>query len=175
MIARLKNAIKPPKARNPSALIITSQQDSNFNVLHLVPEDGTIERWGFTNGSPITTFHFGGAREEAREQVGEATIDIGDRKGLDSFFEDVETRVGKLWSDVANLSPTKAQAGSDEAIEQLVQDVLRPAALDAIRKREEGLRDRSTDATPTCPVFVLRITRPKAGVVASDKLTSYPV
>lgn len=84
-----------------------------------------------------------GAREKAREQTGTDTLQVGDDETDWYFFDDVETRIRKLQNDSLSSSPAKLQLDSVE-VDQLVQEVLRPAALDAIRIREG--QDRSVDA-----------------------------
>ncbi|PGG96835.1 hypothetical protein AJ79_09441 [Helicocarpus griseus UAMH5409] len=175
MFARLKNMVAPPNpsAHVPSALIVVSYKNSKSkDVLHLVPEDGTIERWGYMDQTPNTTFRYSGATEQTREQVGEVTIYAGDGESLSAFLQDVETRARQLWDDSPSLKQqAQSQKGGDGPIQLLIHDVLQPAALDAIRKREG--RERSFNATQTYDVFVLRVMRSKAGKILSDELTSF--
>ncbi|OOQ83196.1 hypothetical protein PEBR_36280 [Penicillium brasilianum] len=135
----------------PSALLVIGKFGATIHILHLLPEDGTIERFGLT--SSTTTFRRGGATEQVREQIGEVTLHIGDGETANSFLNDVETRIRSV------------------QVTQLVQDVLQPAALDAIHEREK--RDRSMHATQTYPVFVVYITRSRAGRILTEP-TSFP-
>lgn len=78
-----------------------------------------------------------------------------------SFLSDVETRIHRL------------QTCRDRRFEmtQLVQEILKPAALEAIHEREG--RDGSTDATETYPVYLVYIRRSWARRALED-LTSFP-
>ncbi|RDH31967.1 hypothetical protein BDQ94DRAFT_146123 [Aspergillus welwitschiae] len=155
MLARLTNIFTPPT--NPSVLLVVGNFGAKIHVLHLLPEDDTIQRFGLT--TPSTNFRYRGAREQAREQIGTVTLHVGDGESADSFLDDIETRIRKL----------RNQTGSGE-VTQLVQDVLQPAALDAIQERKD--RERSMRATQTYPVYVVYI-RLSAGRSLTE-LTSFP-
>jgi hypothetical protein len=163
MLAHLINAFTP--STNPSALLVIGKFGATIHVLHLLPENGTIERFSLTTPSSTTTFRHGGAKEQVREQIGAVTLHIGDGETADSFLDDVETRIRKLQNDSLSSSPAQLQTGSVE-VTQLVQDVLQPAALDAIHEREK--RDRSMHATQTYPVFVVYIIRSRAGRILTE-------
>ncbi|PGH18104.1 hypothetical protein AJ79_00732 [Helicocarpus griseus UAMH5409] len=165
MLSRLKNAIAPTGPRNPSALIAVTSEHS-ITVLHLVPEDGTIEQWGFGNTSPTTPFRYSGAREQTREQIGVVALQIKDGDGPIAFLNDVATKVRQLWDDSPSLNPT-LRTGTTEAIQQLIQDVLQPAAVDAIRKR--GEQDHAVNAAGTHSILIIRITRSRSGRILTDK------
>ncbi|KKZ66321.1 hypothetical protein EMCG_07922 [[Emmonsia] crescens] len=111
--------IAPPSA--PSALLVVGKFGATIHVLHLVPEDGTIERFSLTTPSSTTTFRRGGATEQAREQIGMVTLHIGDGETTTSFLNDIETRACKLWNDSLSSRPTQSVE-----VTQLVQDVQRP-------------------------------------------------
>jgi hypothetical protein len=168
MLARLINTFTP--STTPSALLVIGKFGATIHVLHLLPENGSIERFSLTTPSSTTTFRHGGATEQVREQIGAVTLHVGDGETADSFLDDVETRIRKLRNDSLSSSPAQLQTGSVE-VTQLVQDVLQPAALDAIHEREK--RDRSMHATQTYPVFVVYIIRSRAGSFLTEP-TSFP-
>ncbi|KAK1150159.1 hypothetical protein N8T08_000058 [Aspergillus melleus] len=167
MLDRLTNIFT--RSTSPSVLLVIGNFGATIHVLHLLPENGTIERFSLTTPSS-TTFRHRGAREQAREQIGTVTLHVGDGDTANSFLDDVEARIHKLWNDSLSSSPAQLQTGSIE-VTQLVQDVLQPAALDAIHEREE--RDRSMRATQTYPVVVVYIMRSSAGRGLTE-LTSFP-
>lgn len=166
MLARLMNKFTP--STTPSVLLVVGNFGATINVLHLLPENGTIERFSIT--SSRTTFRDGGAREQGREQIGAVRLHVGDGETANSFLDDVETRIRKLRNDSLGSSPAQLQTDSVE-VTQLVQEVLQPAALDAIHERET--RDRSMNATQTYPVFVVYIIRSRAGRILTEP-TSFP-
>ncbi|KLJ06362.1 hypothetical protein EMPG_10236 [Blastomyces silverae] len=150
MLARLMNMITPFSA--PSALLVVGKFGATIRVLHLLPEDGTIERFDLTTPSSITTFRHRGATEKARKQIGVVTLHVGDGETTTSFLDDVETQACRLWKDSKSSSLTLS------------------AALDAIHKRVG--RDRSMNATQTFPVFVVHITRSRPGRLLTTEPTS---
>ncbi|KAH8425915.1 uncharacterized protein LDX57_003656 [Aspergillus melleus] len=168
MLARLKNIFA--RSTSPSVLLVIGKFGATIHVLHLLPENGTIERFSLTTPSSTNTFRHRGAREQAREQIGTVTLHVGDGETANSFLDDVETRIHKLWNDSLSSSPAQLQTGSVE-VTRLVQDVLQPAALDAVHERDE--RDRSMRATQTYPVFVVYIIRSSAERSLTE-LTSFP-
>lgn len=143
----------------PSALLVVGNFDTRIHVLHVLPEDGTIER--FSPGLPSSTFRYRGAHERSREQIGTVTLHDGGFEAAQNFLADVETRIRKL------------QTGRDRRVEmtQLVQEILRPAALEAIHEREG--RDGSMDAMQTYPVYLVYIRRSWARR-ALVEMTSFP-
>jgi hypothetical protein len=174
MFASLINTFTPSTI--PSVLLVigklgTTEFSATIDVLHLLPENGSIERFGLTTQSSSTTFRHRGAREQAREQIGTVTLHVGDGETVDRFLDDVETRIHKLRKGSLSSSSAQLQTGSIE-VTQLVDDVLRPAALGAIHEREG--RDRSMNATQTYPVFVIYIKRSRAGRIVPAELTSFP-
>ncbi|KAK2754404.1 hypothetical protein FQN54_007048 [Arachnomyces sp. PD_36] len=168
MLARLKKLFATPSF--PSALLAIGNFNTSIQILHIIPEDGTIERFGVSNlASATRIFRPSEATEQTREQIGTVTLYVGDGESEFKFLDDIETRTRKLWSDCLNSSPSLMQTGSAD-VTQLVQDVLQPAALDAIRAKEG--RDRSMNATQTYSVFVLRVNRSKPGRIRIDKMRS---
>jgi hypothetical protein len=105
MFARLMNAIYPPGA--PSALVVVGKSDAS--ILHLVPEDSSVERFGITKSSSNTTFRHRGATEQTREQIGTITLHVGDGEGPDEFLDDVETRACTLWNDTRSSSTAQVR------------------------------------------------------------------
>ncbi|KAJ5436892.1 hypothetical protein N7445_007777 [Penicillium cf. griseofulvum] len=168
MLPRLTNIFT--RSTSPSVLLVIGKFGATIHVLHLLPENGTIERFSLTTQSSTTTFRHRGARELAHEQIGTVTLHVGDGETANSFLDDVEARIRKLRNDSLGSSQAQVQTGSDE-VTQLVQDVLQPAALDAIHEREE--RDRSMSATQTYPVFVVYIIRSSARRSLIE-MTSFP-
>ncbi|KAJ5447046.1 Aminoglycoside phosphotransferase [Penicillium cf. griseofulvum] len=147
MFASLINTFTPSTI--PSVLLVigklgATKFSARIDVLHLLPENGTIERFGLTTQSSTTTFCHRGAKEQAREQIGLVTLHVGDGETADRFLDNIETRIRKLWTGSLSSSSAQLQTGSVE-MTQLVDDVLRPAALGAIHEREG--RVRSMNAT----------------------------
>ncbi|OOF96118.1 hypothetical protein ASPCADRAFT_130438 [Aspergillus carbonarius ITEM 5010] len=132
MLARLTNIFT--LSTSPSVLLVIGKFGATIHVLYLLPENGTIERFSLTTPSSTTTFCHRGAREQAREQIGAVTLHVGDGETPNSFLVDVETRIRKQRNASLSSSPVQPQTGSVE-VTQLVQDVLQPAALDAIHER----------------------------------------
>lgn len=155
MLSFLKNVFRTPSIR--SAVLAVGKFD-DINILHLIPEDGTIERM---NAPSKSTFHRDGSKEQAREQIGTATVHTGDGETAWEFLDDVETRIHELQNDLTLAAP----AGSVE-VTQLVQDILQPAVSDVIHKREGQCSSMSS--TETYPVFVIYIKRPRAGKIMGE-------
>lgn len=59
MLACLINAFT--STTTPSAVLVVGRFGDMIDILHLVPEDGTIERMSTLSTS--TTFHYDGSRE----------------------------------------------------------------------------------------------------------------
>ena len=161
MLARVIESITP--TRYPSAVLLMGTLGSSINVLHLIPEDGTIERYSSSQSS--TKFREGGAKEQAREQIGTVTLHIQDGEHILSFVDDVKSQVLKLWNDSPDMRQSQLQATSRDTI-HLVQVILKPAALSAIHEREG--RDCCVDTIKTYPVFVIHVLRSRPGGILKE-------
>lgn len=166
MLSRLLNAFTP--TTYPSVILIVGDFSVATEIFHLLPEDGTIERFSLSTPSSTTTFRYGGATEQTREQIGAVQLHVGDGETTSRFLDDVERETRKLWSDYLNSE--QGPKGTIDVL-GLARDVLKPAALEAIREREG--REASMNATQTYPVSVLRINRSRPGRISSE-LTSFP-
>lgn len=167
MLNRLVNTLTLSKDPYfaPSALLVVGTFGSPLHFLHLVPENGTIERFRHSVSSSIKPFSRRGFKEQAREQIGTVTCYIGDGETTSSFLHDVENRVRKLWNDFVSSNDKQMQAINIE-VDYLVQNILQPAVMDAMHERHG--RDRSMNATQTYPVHILRIMRSREGSALSE-------
>ena len=164
MFTRLSKIFTSVNDTNPSVVFVVGNFESMINILHLVPEDGSTERFGVTPTRP--TFSHGGATERSREQIGNITLHVGDGETVITFLQDVEAKASKMWDGVPNKP-------SEQPALHTVQDVLRSAGLEAINDRDG--RPRSMNATQIYPVFVVRISRTRPGpIVTEADFTSFP-
>ncbi|KAJ2976190.1 hypothetical protein NQ176_g5094 [Zarea fungicola] len=168
MLSHVMTAFTP--STNSSALLVLGNFGSTIHILHLLPENSINERFSLTSSSSATSFHHGGATEQAREQIGTVTLHVGDGETANRFLDDVETRIRKLRGDSSGSSPMQQQTGT-VSVTQLVQDVLKPAAMDSIHERET--RQRSMNATQAYPVFIIYIRRSRARLILEEP-TSFP-
>lgn len=157
MFTSLASACTPSTI--PSALLVFGNFDATIHVLHVLPEDGTIECFSLFPAS--TPFHHRGAKERSREQISTVKLHVGSFEAAHNFLADVKTRVSKL------------QTGKDRRVEvtQLVREILCPAALEAIHEREG--QDNSINARQTYPVYLVYIRRSWARR-ALVEMTSFP-
>lgn len=160
MFSRLINILRPS---TPSVLLVIGELRSTMRILHLIPESGIYERFSLQTPSSANSFHYNGAIEQTRQQIGTVTLNVGDGETADSFLDHIETRIRKL--HLAQL-----QIGT-AGVTQLVQDVLQPAVTDALHERET--QERSMNATQTYPVFIIYIERSRAGPIVREP-TSLP-
>ncbi|TFY51934.1 hypothetical protein EVJ58_g10297 [Rhodofomes roseus] len=149
------------RPKHPSALLLVSD-GSMTHILHPVPEvPDLIEQWGSScsNRPPDAPFRRNGAREQWREQIGTVTLPVHTSETMD-FVADVYDRMRKLRADNEQAQSTDMRgADLDLDVARLVDEVLRPAALGAIRDREGHAG--SKEATETYPVYVVYVKRRK--------------
>ncbi|KAJ6013662.1 hypothetical protein N7540_008253 [Penicillium herquei] len=166
MLAYLKNIFIPPTY--PSALLVIGNfgPRATITALHLVPENSTTERFGLTPSR--TTFNCYKAKEqpELREQIGTVTLHVGE--SAFGFLYDVNARIDKRQKESLGLS--QEEQGYAE-VTQLVQTVLKPAALEAILERKG--RERSMNATQTYPVYIVYIKRSRPGGLMPIDFTTF--
>ena len=94
MLSRLIDVFTPPPTV-PSVVLVVGTFGRTIHVLHIVPEDGTVDRFSLTRmganhspDPPNATFRYGGATEHAREQIGAITLHVGDGESASGFVED---------------------------------------------------------------------------------------
>lgn len=132
-------------------LLVIGKFGVTIHILHLLPENGTIERFSLTTPSSSTTFSHGGATEQAREQIGAVTFYVGDGETADSILDDVQTRIRKLRNDSLRSSPHTGSA----KVTQLVQDVLQPAVgrCDSRKRGARSLYTSDADVPYFCRLY----------------------
>lgn len=170
MLPRLMNAFT--SSTIPSALLVLGEFGSTIHILHLLPENSINERFSLTTPSSATAFRYNGAAEQTREQIGTVTLHVGDGETANSFLDDVEARIRKLIRKLRGGPHDRGQEQAGTAgVTQLVQDVLKPAAMDAIHDRKT--RERSMNATQAYLIFIIFIRRSRVGTTLGEP-TSFP-
>ncbi|KAJ5717136.1 hypothetical protein N7488_002782 [Penicillium malachiteum] len=168
MLAHTKNIFTPPTY--PSAVLAIGNfgPRATITILHLVPENGTTEQ--FSSTPSRTTFRHYETKEQPklREQIGTVTLYVGDGESIFSFLDDVKTRIQKRQGDSLRLG--QEEQGYAE-ITQLVESVLKPAALESISEREG--RERSMNATQMYPVYIVYVEREKPDGILPTDFRSY--
>ncbi|KAI0634808.1 hypothetical protein C8Q77DRAFT_1156192 [Trametes polyzona] len=165
----------------PSAIVVVGEPQTRNHLLHIMPESGDVEC--------CSTGHIRGdnsASACAKEKIGDITTCPGDYDTMQEFVRDVEERALERWQEVVTAGPSADSASADFLqsrdraeknkekgsssgwrrgymvdVDQLVDDILRPAALDAIREWEL----KATPTMYTQPVFIVRVKRSEPGRV----------
>ncbi|KAJ5727798.1 hypothetical protein N7493_005618 [Penicillium malachiteum] len=168
MLAHIKNIFIPPTY--PSAVLAIGNfgPRATITILHLVPENGTTEQFSSTPSQTTFGHYMTKEQPKLREQIGTVTLYVGDGESTFSFCDDVKIRIQKRQKD--SLSLGQEEQGYAE-VTQLVESVLKPAALDAIRDREG--REHSMNATQTYPVYIVYVKREKPGGILPTDFRSY--
>ncbi|VDB90171.1 unnamed protein product [Peniophora sp. CBMAI 1063] len=140
MFSRLFNALSGDSASYPSVLLRLEAPNRVF-ILHVIPESSKVERIDTTFSKKI---RYGNAKVRSSEQIGTVRLDKpgGDDTAY-KFMEDLTARVKKLCDE---------NAGGFEVVDRMVKEVLRPAAVEALRDREASTtlsRDGSSAHTLT--------------------------
>lgn len=107
-------------------------------VLHIVPEDSTIKTFSITDSSCSnrTTFRQYGAIEQSRKELCTVVLHALPDKWDLGFLDGVRATVKKIMGSSSIFSAAqKEQAGSVD-VALLVEEILKPAALDAIQAME---------------------------------------
>lgn len=175
MFAHIHNVLADIKL--PSSVFALGDHLST-GTLHCVPEDGFFESSGDFAPSGSPTFKQGGATEQAHEWLG--TVRLGKGEWTVGCLNHVlALRVRKLWAEAFGKEPSlvpqdpKAYAWSEGVdVALLIDEVLRPAALDEIRarQRQEDLAKPTNDL----PVYLVPVYRSRRGRILEPNLTSFP-
>ncbi|OJT10255.1 hypothetical protein TRAPUB_13209 [Trametes pubescens] len=159
MLSQLYNLFSSKGA--PSALLVLSVPNVRaVSILHIIPEDGTIEQFKLSNTYSSTHIYCRGATEQSREEIGTVMLHTGDGESSLAFLEGVADRVNKTTDRPTTVRSAHEEIGSAEVL-RWVEDVLKPAAHDAIRAIEG--RAPSENAMQLYHVSIVYIKRSKPG------------
>lgn len=164
MFSYLAKTFMPPQY--PSVVLAVGNFGSMVHILHVIPETGAIERFG----SNASTLPSNRAREQIREHIGTVTLYMGDGETANTFLDEIEDQIRKLWDEPCRVIATQHDKATGD-LDRLVQDIVRPSAMNAIRKRET--RERSMNTTQTYPVYIIHIRRSRPGKLIQE-YTSFP-
>ncbi|KZV65809.1 hypothetical protein PENSPDRAFT_637817 [Peniophora sp. CONT] len=165
MLSCIAKALSLTSETYPSA-VITVGEVGEYSIIHVIPEDGEIEQYGYTF---TTKYRYGKAKERSREQLG--TVTLEDHGGDDMFFKfarDLFARVKELRDAVSH------EGGFGigwEGAARVVEEALRPAALGALRDREGRTPSTNASSSSSYPLFLVHIDRPKPDSIISLALT----
>lgn len=165
MFSRFLNLFSSSVA--PSAVLLVRMPDGDMDaILHIVPEDGTIETFSVTGrDSAATTLRCHGAVEQSREEIGTVTL-RPDEWALGFLDRDVRARAKKILDSSSIFTAAKQEQTSSVSVPQLVEEVLKPAALDAIHALEG--RTLPANATDTYHAYIIYVNRSKPGEIVGE-------
>ncbi|KAI0634806.1 hypothetical protein C8Q77DRAFT_655464 [Trametes polyzona] len=154
----------------PTAVIVvgTPGRETESNILHIMPENGTVERYDICFTTRVIRNN---GSERSREQIGTIAVPrLGDHVAMKNFLDDIQARALLRWKEVVS-DPSRPERGARNYspfgyivdVPQLVDDILRPAALDATRAWEELVPPESTGVTE--PVYIVHVKRSKPGII----------
>lgn len=160
-----------PSQGAPSALILIRIPGGRADaVLHIVPEDGTIETFSVTDASSSnrTTFRQYGAVEQSREELGVVVLRaLPEEWDLGFLDRDVRARVEKIMRSSSIFSAAQKQQAGSVDVALLVEEILKPAALDAIYAMEGRVLPKDA-AVETYHVSIIYVNRKKPGQICGE-------
>lgn len=168
MLARLSNLLGgSPKADHPSFVLLLGDLSKSAYLLHLVPEEGTTERFNIWQ-SKRAILCYGPGQEVSREELAMVFLHVADGETAAKFLHEVGSRAEKIFrertSEKSTISNDTVTAASE---------ALRSAAADSVRDREG--RAPPQNAAQTYPIFLVQIQRSRPGkLVTEADLTSFP-
>ena len=132
-------------------------------VLHVIPEDGQTESQSTSSLKNCC----GKAKERTRELIGTVTLDnAGGSDTPNQFMDDLQARVKQLRDKVFE---SECSEYGVEDVDFVVEEVLRPGAIEALRAREG--RVPVVKASSSYPLYLVYIDRPAPGDIMQRKLT----
>ncbi|OJT14971.1 hypothetical protein TRAPUB_8414 [Trametes pubescens] len=170
MFSRFLNVFSSSQSA-PSALILVRIPGGRADaVLHIVPEDGTIETFSVTESSPSnrTTFRQYGAVEQSREELGTVVLLALPHEWDLGFLDDVRARAQKIMESLSIFSSAKKEQAGSVDVSLLVEEILKPAALDAIHALE-GRALPENAAVETYHVSIVYVNRSKPGHICGGE------
>ena len=157
------SCFKTARLGYPSAVLMLGEPPGRLTVLHVIPEDGQTESQ--STSSPKNCF--GKAKERTREHMGTVTLDnAGGSDTPYQFMDDLQARVKQL-RDKAFESEGSEYGAED--VDFVVEEVLRPGAIGALRAREG--RTPVANASSSYPLYLVYIDRPAPGDIMQRRLT----
>ncbi|CAK3807768.1 Hypothetical predicted protein [Lecanosticta acicola] len=166
MLSRIRNILSgATRAKYPSVALTLEVRrggSTTIHVLHIVPEDSSVERVDTTR-SNATSFHFNHAQERGREQIGSVLLQDGDEETSDELLDEISTQATQLL--LQQRKTASGREGGGHTVGDLEQ-ALRSAALESLQRR--GTRDAPEKAAQQYPVYIVQIDRSEPGKIMSN-------
>lgn len=182
MLNRLRSSVFGSGVGHPSVVCVLGDPSSKGSCVHIVPEDGSIESFGFQRPS-ADTFRQHGAEEVTRRRLAEWIIYKGEGESEVEVMEAVGAAAHKVWELQSQRDGTDAQhptvGGSRSATTTSTDSVeacqrVLEVAVRSESARRDG-RPSSDQATQTVPVYLVWVVRTRPGRLTTDRgLTSIP-
>ena len=154
----------------PTALLVVGGERERCIIFHVIPEDGTVERYIRYYYRSLT--HGFGATDLSRELLGSATV-YDDDENMEDFSERLATRLPELLEQSGIMENRMWFTAS--RVSRLVDEVLRPAGLEALGEREERTAHSISALTGRFSVYIVLVKRSRRGRInTGTRLTSFP-
>ncbi|KAH9848033.1 hypothetical protein C2E23DRAFT_764330 [Lenzites betulinus] len=145
----------------PSVVLLVRTLDGRTDaILHVIPEDGTIEVFASTGESSraATRLRHYGAVEQSREELG--TVTLNEFESVFWLDGDVRARAKKLMENLTLFGDAREEETGSVPLPRLAEEILKPAALDAIHAMEVREIPTGDVQVETHHVYLVYVNRP---------------
>ncbi|KAI0658599.1 hypothetical protein C8Q70DRAFT_178202 [Cubamyces menziesii] len=165
MISSLSRFFTTTSPKYPSAIILIGHSQF-FAFVHVVPETGDIEALSRRCNNPRDDkFRVSHTEEVSREQLGTVALPNDERHAIIALYYEVLARATELARETGVRSSGADRRPQDVAL--LVEQILKPAALGAMKALDSGAQSHDTAEKATVPVYIVQVNRSKPDWITS--------
>ncbi|KAJ8489275.1 hypothetical protein ONZ51_g3038 [Trametes cubensis] len=165
MISALSRVFTTTSPKYPSAIILIGHSQF-FAFVHVIPETGELEAlFRSYRDTRDDRFRVSHTEEVSREQLGTVTILKEERDAITTLSHEVAGRVNELLDEAGVRSREADREPQDVAL--LVEQILKPAALGAMKALDSEAQSHDTAEKATVPVYIVQVERSKPDWITS--------
>ena len=171
MLNMLTTSLRLTFWSHPSAVLVVGTYNVDIvEVFHIIPENGTLEQFSRRYNGSVTRGY--GATDLSRELLGSATV-YGNDENMENLVEGLKKRIPELLTQSRVMDIKTWRTAT--RVSRLVDEVLRPAGLEALKEREERTAHSIGAVTGQFSVYLILVKRPRPGPLRTyRRLTSFP-
>ncbi|KAI0653338.1 hypothetical protein C8Q70DRAFT_937757 [Cubamyces menziesii] len=162
---RVEPVLRIQLPKYPSAIILIGHSQF-FAFVHIIPETGDMETMCRRCNNPRDDkFRVSRTDEVSREPLGTVTLPKEERDAIIALWNEVVDRAKKL-SEETVVHPRRDD-GKPQDVALLVQQILKPAALGAMKALDTKAQSHGTTETATIPLYTVQVNHSKPDWITS--------
>ncbi|KAH9899425.1 hypothetical protein C8Q73DRAFT_679827 [Cubamyces lactineus] len=165
MVSALSRFFTSTSPKYPSAIILIGHSRF-FAFVYIIPETGDLEALSRRCNNPRDDqFRVSHTEEVSREQLGTVTLPEDERNAIITLYYEVLAKATELSRETGVRSSGADRRPQDVAL--LVEQILKPAALSAMKALDSEVQSHDTAEKATVPIYIVQVERSKPDWITS--------